>query len=389
MYSAISRAYLKISVGLEETLMGRQIVAYSLPGFMGIAALIVILSAVLSSLSYAHFVDENHSEQSDSVVESGYEQTKIDETKAESEIAQSGERRLRPPPGMRRPPPGGARRGEGEGRPGRSLRQHTATEAQPLSLLPATEQPPTEMIVQFQIIGVERFVETNMIPTHLVGAFPNRGNPNAIAPQDKKFSLPITPDALNEANFYGLSSFGILLNGVVLEPAAAEWYLGVRDSDWRYEAMGGAIPLGLDENHAHVQPNGMYHYHGEPIGYYNLHATSGFETPIRQIGWAFDGFPIYARFWMDVSGEVQEARSSYRMKQGERPSGNDEPGGVYDGAFTADYEFVAGLGPLDLCNGMIVKTPEFPEGTYAYFVTNSYPFIPRCFKANHVDIRRR
>ena len=32
-------------------------------------------------------------------------------------------------------------------------------------------------------------------------------------------------------------------------------------------------------------------------------------------------------------------------------------------------EFVAGLGDLDLYNGRFAVTPQFPQGTYAYYVT--------------------
>ena len=55
------------------------------------------------------------------------------------------------------------------------------------------------------------------------------------------------------------------------------------------------------------------------------------------------------------------------------------PGGNYDGAFIADYEYSENSGDLDQCNGIKINTPEFPDGTYAYFLTSSWPFIPRCF----------
>ena len=41
--------------------------------------------------------------------------------------------------------------------------------------------------------------------------------------------------------------------------------------------------------------------------------------------------------------------------------------------------FEAGAGNLDECNGRMVMTPEFPEGTYAYFLTREWPVIPRCY----------
>ena len=45
------------------------------------------------------------------------------------------------------------------------------------------------------------------------------------------------------------------------------------------------------------------------------------------------------------------------------------------------YEYVSGSGDLDQCNGVKVITPEFPQGTYAYFLTQDWPIIPRCWSA--------
>ena len=72
------------------------------------------------------------------------------------------------------------------------------------------------------------------------------------------------------------------------------------------------------------------------------------------------------------------------MMKGERPSVPDGPGGKYDGAFTADYEYVAGSGTLDECNGRFTKTPEFPKGTYAYFLSEKWPVIYRSYRGTPV-----
>src|SRR5581483_1753518 len=70
--------------------------------------------------------------------------------------------------------------------------------------------------------------------------------------------------------------------------------------------------------------------------------------------------------------------SSYQLRPGERPA--NSPSGTYDGTFTEDYIFVPGSGDLDECNGRNGVTPDFPEGTYAYFITMQFPLISRCFK---------
>ena len=45
-------------------------------------------------------------------------------------------------------------------------------------------------------------------------------------------------------------------------------------------------------------------------------------------------------------------------------------GGQYPlGRYVEDFEFVDGLGDLDVYNGRFAATPDFPQGTYAYYVT--------------------
>ena len=50
------------------------------------------------------------------------------------------------------------------------------------------------------------------------------------------------------------------------------------------------------------------------------------------------------------------------------------------GTFTQDFEYVAGLGDLDECNGRFGVTPEFPNGIYHYYITDAFPYIQRCVK---------
>jgi len=49
------------------------------------------------------------------------------------------------------------------------------------------------------------------------------------------------------------------------------------------------------------------------------------------------------------------------------------------GRYVVDKEFVAELGDIDSFNGRTTVTPEFPNGTYAYFVTikdDGLPALP-------------
>lgn len=241
--------------------------------------------------------------------------------------------------------------------------------------------------------GAVRRIRANGIPNHDVGPFPGPGNPNAISAQVYSYAVPVTPSGPGAAS----RVFGVTLSGAVLDPGTAENWND--DRAWNYEALryGTAPPyfsgatatdntrhpttLGVDCNFAHVQPNGAYHYHGVPTG---LMPAS---PAITFIGWAGDGYPIFARWGRaaadDVASPIVELRASYRLRTGTRPSGAAGPGGTYDGTFSQDWEYVAGLGDLDECNGRtgVVTFDGRTVSSYHYVLTNTWPYIPRCFHA--------
>jgi hypothetical protein len=153
---------------------------------------------------------------------------------------------------------------------------------------------------------------------------------------------------------------------------------------WNIEALGqNVFDFGEDENNAHVQPGGAYHYHGVPEGMLSPEAKAGKE--MAMIGWAADGFPVYARYGYPrpniMLGDLKLMQPSYQMKAApdpDRPSIDIVP----MGAFQQDWEYVEGLGDLDQCNGRFGSTPEFPEGIYHYYATDAYPYVQRCVKGS-------
>ena len=227
--------------------------------------------------------------------------------------------------------------------------------------------------------------QTVAIPT------PSKNSPTALrSPRTLSRTGTSLPSILASSPGAPNRPFGIALNGVLFDPGTAEFWNGDRQLNWNYEALGGAVGLGLDENHAHVQPSGAYHYHGLPTPYLrSLGVDRKRHSP--QVGWAADGFPVYALYGYEDPGDskspVVKLSSSYQLKDGQRPGGDDGPGGEYDGAFTRDYEFVEGSGTLDECNGRFCVTPEFPDGTYAYFLTTEWPVIPRSFRGTPAELR--
>ncbi len=252
--------------------------------------------------------------------------------------------------------------------------------------------------VKMEIVGTNRVITANSIPNHKVGLFGNVAgslNPNAIKAQNKTYT--ITNQPVKAAQFFSLTnattlslwSFGVLLNGVELDPIAAEPWphqgLMATNVNWEWNLEATNVKIGLDCNNAHVQPTGKYHYHGSPTLY--LQNANIPSDKMTLVGYAADGFPVYYKYACtnatDANSPVIAMTSSYRLKSGKRPgNGVTAPCGSYDGVYSNDYEFVSGLGTLDQANGREGVTPEYPSGTYYYLITDDFPNIPRYFRGN-------
>ena len=98
----------------------------------------------------------------------------------------------------------------------------------------------------------------------------------------------------------------------------------------------------------------------------------GTHSPI--IGWAYDGNPIYGPFGyanpLDVNSDVVQLNTGYTRSTSDVV---DRPSGFADGFFVEDYKY-DNSGNLDEYNGRFTKTPEFPNGVYAYFAGISTNF---------------
>ena len=90
-----------------------------------------------------------------------------------------------------------------------------------------------------------RYIESNGIPDHETGTFPNWGNPNRISEQSHRFRIPLNPEFRGRAR--PVRVVGIAINGVPMEPGTAEAWGGDPRSGWNVDAMGMSINLGLDQ----------------------------------------------------------------------------------------------------------------------------------------------
>lgn len=223
------------------------------------------------------------------------------------------------------------------------------------------------------------YVSCTCIPSYEIGPWPH--NPNQAMNQNFVFRITRTP-AVNKGTPVAtpLGHIGVWTNGVsIFNARDARSYM---DADiWHQNAIV-VEGSSFDDCLGHPAPNGEYHHHLNPTCLYD-DADSSRHSPI--IGFAFDGFPIYGAYGFrssDGTGGVTRMRSSFRMRAIEQrttlPGGEALPPGRYGPAVSAayplgyyveDFEYVQGLGDLDEHNGRFCVTPEYPEGTYAYFVT--------------------
>lgn len=214
-----------------------------------------------------------------------------------------------------------------------------------------------------------------------------------VAEVSRQYSIPLNPSTASSTTALSMSQANvILLNGAPVDVLPAACY-GVGSEPlgqekigctslsyaWRYDPVYSGNNFGTDSHNAHSQPQGLYHYHADPKALYSS-SEPLVKSPV--IGFAADGFPLYGPY-IDDNGTVRKVTSSYKLRSGTRSLSdlNDStleegasPGGSYDGTFRDDYEYVAGEGDLDECNGMTV------DGQYGYYVTDSYPYLVNCFK---------
>ncbi len=209
---------------------------------------------------------------------------------------------------------------------------------------------------------------------------------NITAEVTQTLSIPRNPSLATSTTELSQPRYdAVMLNGVVLDILSAGCYdpnsnmadadgnvpIGCMPNDgWLLDPLGTDDKFGADTHNAHTQPNGLYHYHGNPNAMFN--DTPG-ATGSPVIGFAADGFPIYGSYFVDESGNLRKALSGYTIKSGSRPGPDDnDPGGIYNGIYNDDWEFTA-AGDLDECNGMTVNEQ------YGYYVSDTFPWVIRCF----------
>jgi len=214
------------------------------------------------------------------------------------------------------------------------------------------------------------YIKTNNIPNHNFDA-------ENLVRQNFIFKITRTPVEATTKVSTQLGAIAIATNGVVMFNPKALEKENRNGVAYQINAVASHQELGIDDGSGHSQAEGVYHYHSDPRLMYEKDKTT--HSPI--IGYSLDGYPIYGPYgYENVNGPsaIKVITSSYRLKTTPRADGS-----IPNGRYIEDFEYVAGLGDLDEHNGRYTVTPEYPNGTYAYFVTVNpnnvdeavYPYI--------------
>ncbi|GAB4133039.1 MAG: hypothetical protein Fur0041_04900 [Bacteroidia bacterium] len=276
-------------------------------------------------------------------------------------------------------------------------------------------------VVQYSANWV--YVNTNGIPTYVTGPFLD-GNPSLASDQNAIYKLPLNPTP-NTGNPTTTTpgNIGIFINGVSL----FDYRDGVSWNNTNQTEGGGPIQgppgdgvwnrdavvaerIGFDCSKGHPAM-GNYHHHQNPSAYdldlvpistiCNSYDSDGLyvidstqHSPL--IGFAYDGYPIYGAYAYkntNGTGGIVRMKSSYQLRNITVRTHYADGSDVIDGPavssayplghYREDYEYVAHPNDpdyLDEHNGRFCITPEYPNGTYAYFCTvdanwnSAYPY---------------
>jgi hypothetical protein len=226
------------------------------------------------------------------------------------------------------------------------------------------------------------YINANSIPSYAIGPWSH--NPNNATAQNFIYSFPLNPTSASTKKATGLGAIGLFTNGVEMYNAMDG---NVYNTYW-YRNAYMIEGISFDKCNGHPDPNGNYHNHANPVCLYDSTKSTA-HSPI--IGWALDGFPVYGAFGYSNANNVNSAikrllpsyvtRSYANNQRTSLPNGTQLGSQYYGpnvnstypiGYYLQDYQYVKGAGDLDEYNGRFSKTPEYPNGIYAYFIaTNS------------------
>lgn len=218
------------------------------------------------------------------------------------------------------------------------------------------------------------YVSASCIPSYTIG--PWASNPNT--PVDQNFVYKITRNPIQNAGIataVGLGHIGVWINGVSIFNVSDGMSYN-NQGIWNRNAYYWE-GVSFDNCLGHPAPNGEYHHHVSPNCLYDQ-SDSTHHSPI--IGYAFDGFPVYGTYGYannNGTGGIKRMVSSYVLSAATTRTNGPAVSSSYPaGCFMEDYVYNALAGDLDQRNGRFCVTPDYPNGTYAYFATVNDAYVP-------------
>lgn len=192
-------------------------------------------------------------------------------------------------------------------------------------------------------------VESNGIPTFAFDPV----TPAGLQAQNYRWQIPLVPTVAAAPSSVPLvGPIGLTITGLPIYGPTEAPQDGSKDPylDGILDYCGG-----------HTHQGGVYHFHVRPDCLF----LSMDGNPALIVGFAFDGYPILAPFLClnDDCTEIVKAQSSWKLV-----NPNVE-------AAWQQHAYVEGSGNLDQCNGATL-----PDGTYAYFATDTFPYFLGCYR---------
>lgn len=285
------------------------------------------------------------------------------------------------------------------------------------------------------------YVASSAMPTYVMGPWyldATKTNlfPNWPTNQNKLYRIPRNPTPAVTKTRTSLGAVAVWVDGGIIHnqldafvwngttdvTAAGGIGSWQRDAAWAegltFDPSGSHQPF-TGERHHHLNPYALRYQLGDHVDYnpathtYTESTNSPQHSPI--LGWAFDGYPIYGPYGFsnpnDTNSAIRRMTTGYVLRNGSfgtanltvtgrtsypqwaldagqpvNPSGPAVNADYPLGRYLQDYDHLADRGytqgvhfDLDRHNGRICKTPEYPGGTYAYFITidsNAAPIFP-------------
>jgi hypothetical protein len=250
------------------------------------------------------------------------------------------------------------------------------------------------------------------------------------------YRIPRVPAVPGSKTLTGLGAIGYFVDGVAMfDTRDAFYWNGSSEQNgtgnWNRDAWVNES-VTFDPGQAHQPGDGTHHYHANPIALrYQLGDHVDFNSSSRTyaestnavtkhspiLAWVRDGYPIYGPYGYsnatNPASSVRRMVSGYVLRNGQYGTQNLTSLGrtnipawavrLYNvaassvigpnvstsyplGRYMEDNDYLADLGytkgvdfDLDEYNGRYCVTPEYPNGTYAYFVSitsNGSPAFP-------------